>query len=145
MKEEIYGVDEGFEWFDFMVVVLLYVLGLSWRYVFYYIILDCLKCYFEKWFVVVFFVFILWISVIFYFMVLWVVCMGCIIGIFEVVMGMLVVVVGISILDVFGFIVVAKVGEGDMVVVNVVGSNVFDIWFGFGFFWFIILLIKLGG
>lgn len=49
---------------------------------------------------------------------------------------------GTSIPDLIGSIVVAKQGRGDMAVSNAIGSNVFDILFGLGFPWLIVLAFQ---
>lgn len=49
---------------------------------------------------------------------------------------------GTSVPDLIGSVVVAKQGRGDMAVSNAVGSNIFDILFGLGLPWFIVLLLK---
>lgn len=84
--------------------------------------------------------FIGWIGIILYFMVEWCVRIGCLLKIFVIVMGTTVFVVGTSIFDAFSFILVVKDGFVDMVVVNVVGLNVFDIWLGLGFLWLLYFL-----
>jgi K+-dependent Na+/Ca+ exchanger-like protein len=49
---------------------------------------------------------------------------------------------GTSIPDLIGSIVVAKQGRGDMAVSNAIGSNVFDILFGLGLPWVIVLALQ---
>ena len=49
---------------------------------------------------------------------------------------------GTSVPDLIGSIVVAKQGRGDMAVSNAVGSNIFDILFGLGMPWVLVILIK---
>ncbi len=51
---------------------------------------------------------------------------------------------GTSIPDLLSSIIVAKQGRGDMAVSNAVGSNIFDILFGLGFPWLIVLLWNKG-
>lgn len=51
---------------------------------------------------------------------------------------------GTSIPDLIGSIVVAKQGRGDMAVSNAIGSNVFDILFGLGVPWILVLGIRGG-
>lgn len=51
---------------------------------------------------------------------------------------------GTSIPDLLSSMIVAKKGRGDMAVSNAVGSNIFDILFGLGFPWLIILTLKGG-
>lgn len=50
---------------------------------------------------------------------------------------------GTSVPDLIGSIVVAKQGRGDMAVSNAIGSNVFDVLFGLGLPW--LLVLSLGG
>lgn len=52
--------------------------------------------------------------------------------------------IGTSIPDLISSSIVAKQGRGDMAVSNAVGSNIFDILFGLGVPWLIILTIKGG-
>lgn len=51
---------------------------------------------------------------------------------------------GTSIPDLLSSIIVAKQGRGDMAVSNAVGSNIFDILFGLGFPWLIVLVLRGG-
>jgi len=51
---------------------------------------------------------------------------------------------GTSIPDLISSVIVAKQGRGDMAVGNAVGSNVFDILFGLGVPWVIILMLRGG-
>lgn len=51
---------------------------------------------------------------------------------------------GTSIPDLFSSIIVAKQGRGDMAVGNAVGSNVFDILFGLGVPWVVVLSLRGG-
>jgi K+-dependent Na+/Ca+ exchanger-like protein len=51
---------------------------------------------------------------------------------------------GTSVPDLIGSTVVAKQGRGDMAVSNAIGSNIFDILFGLGLSWMIVLIIKPG-
>jgi K+-dependent Na+/Ca+ exchanger-like protein len=52
--------------------------------------------------------------------------------------------IGTSIPDLFSSLIVARQGRGDMAVSNAVGSNIFDILFGLGFPWILILLLRGG-
>lgn len=52
--------------------------------------------------------------------------------------------IGTSIPDLLSSIIVAKQGRGDMAVSNAVGSNIFDILFGLGFPWLLILSLHGG-
>lgn len=49
---------------------------------------------------------------------------------------------GTSVPDLIGSIVVAKQGRGDMAVSNAVGSNIFDVLFGLGMPWLIVVLLR---
>lgn len=49
---------------------------------------------------------------------------------------------GTSVPDLIGSIVVAKQGRGDMAVSNAVGSNIFDVLFGLGAPWLIVILAR---
>lgn len=49
---------------------------------------------------------------------------------------------GTSVPDLLSSLIVAKQGRGDMAVSNAVGSNIFDILFGLGFPWLLILFVK---
>lgn len=51
---------------------------------------------------------------------------------------------GTSIPDLLSSIIVAKQGRGDMAVSNAVGSNIFDILFGLGLPWVLVLLLRGG-
>ena len=48
---------------------------------------------------------------------------------------------GTSLPDLIGSIVVAKQGRGDMAVSNAIGSNIFDVLFGLGFPWLLVLAL----
>lgn len=54
-------------------------------------------------------------------------------------MALTVLAAGTSLPDLIGSIVVAKQGRGDMAVSNAIGSNVFDVLFGLGLPWLIVL------
>lgn len=51
---------------------------------------------------------------------------------------------GTSIPDLLASMIVAKKGRGDMAVSNAVGSNIFDILFGLGFPWLLVLSLRGG-
>lgn len=51
---------------------------------------------------------------------------------------------GTSVPDLVSSIIVAKQGRGDMVVSNAVGSNVFNVLFGLGFPWLLVLILRGG-
>jgi len=57
-------------------------------------------------------------------------------------LALTVVAAGTSVPDMIGSMVVAKQGRGDMAVSNAVGSNVFNILFGLGIPWLLVLLFS---
>lgn len=101
---------------------------------------DCWKKGWENWYLVMFVVLILWMVIILYVFVWIVLIIGEMFDILECIMGLILLVVGFSVLDVMVSFIVVKYGMGDMVLVNCVGSNIFDI-FCFGFFWFLVMIV----
>jgi K+-dependent Na+/Ca+ exchanger-like protein len=69
---------------------------------------------------------------------------GQIMMISPVIIALTVLAIGTSIPDLLSSVVVAKQGRGDMAVSNAVGSNIFDILFGLGVPWTIVLLWQGG-
>ncbi len=67
---------------------------------------------------------------------------GTILNINPTLIALTVLAAGTSIPDLLSSIVVAKQGRGDMAVSNAVGSNIFDILFGLGLPWIIVLSLK---
>lgn len=59
------------------------------------------------------------------------------IGISEVIIALTVLAAGTSVPDLLSSLIVAKKGRGDMAVSNAIGSNIFDIFIGLGFPWFL--------
>ena len=57
---------------------------------------------------------------------------GCVLKVPGIVMGLVVIAAGTSVPDALSSILVAKNGQGDMAVANVLGSNVFNIFLGIG-------------
>lgn len=51
---------------------------------------------------------------------------------------------GTSVPDLISSIIVAKQGRGDMAVSNAVGSNVFNVLFGLGFPWLLVIVLRGG-
>lgn len=114
-------------------------------YVLFFIIMfDCCRKGWENWYLVMFVVFILWMVFILYVLVWIVFVIGEIFDIFECIMGLMFLVVGLSVLDVVVSFVVVKYGMGDMVLVNCVGSNIFDI-FCLGLLWFFVVMVVYLG
>ena len=62
---------------------------------------------------------------------------GCILGVPEFLMGLTVLAAGTSVPDALSSILVARNGQGNMAVCNVLGSNVFNILLGLGLPWLV--------
>ncbi len=60
----------------------------------------------------------------------------------EAIIALTVLAVGTSIPDFLTSFIVAKDGRGNMAISNAVGSNIFDILFGLGFPWLLVILIR---
>ena len=110
----------------------LWVLGLPYQGLYRITVPDCRKERFEKWYALTFVMSIFWIGVLSYAMLFFSKKAGCIIGIPQIVMGLVVISAGTSVPDALASIFVAKNGQGDMAVSNVLGSNVFNIFLGLG-------------
>ena len=123
---------------------ILVILGMPYTWLFRFTVPDCRTERFKKWFMATFVMSILWIGVLSYFMLRFSKRAGCIMKIPEVVMGMVVISAGTSVPDALASIFVAKNGQGDMAVSNVLGSNVFNIFLGLGLPW-LIYSAKEGG
>jgi len=80
---------------------------------------------------------IVWIGLLSFLMVDFAGRAGCIIGVPEFLMGLVVLSVGTSVPDALSSILVARNGQGNMAVCNVLGSNVFNILLGLGLPWLI--------
>ena len=63
-------------------------------------------------------------------------------GIPEAIVALTILAAGTSIPDLISSIIVAKQGRGDMAISNAIGSNIFDILFGLGVPWIIILFFT---
>jgi K+-dependent Na+/Ca+ exchanger-like protein len=68
---------------------------------------------------------------------------GHVIGISPVIISLTVLAAGTSIPDLLSSMAVAKKGRGDMAISNAVGSNIFDILFGLGVPWMIVLIFGV--
>jgi len=97
---------------------------------------DCRQKRFEKLYMGTFVMSIVWIGLLSYAMLYFTSRAGCIMGIPGIVMGVVVISAGTSVPDALSSILVARNGQGDMAVSNVLGSNVFNIFLGLGFPWF---------
>jgi Ca2+/Na+ antiporter len=62
---------------------------------------------------------------------------GCVLGVPGLVMGLLIIAAGTSVPDALASVMVARNGQGDMAVANVLGSNIFNIFVGLGLPWFL--------
>ena len=79
---------------------------------------------------------IVWIGVLSFLMVDFAARAGCILGVPEFLMGLVVLSVGTSVPDALSSVLVARNGQGNMAVCNVLGSNVFNILLGLGLPWY---------
>lgn len=70
------------------------------------------------------------------------VAIGDILSINPAIIALTVLALGTSIPDLLSSIVVARQGRGDMAISNAVGSNIFDILFGLGFPWMLVLMFR---
>lgn len=72
------------------------------------------------------------------------VALATILNISSAIIALTVLAIGTSVPDMISSIIVAKQGRGGMAISNAVGSNIFDILFGLGLPWFVLLAIKGG-
>ncbi|MCD8484015.1 calcium/sodium antiporter [Candidatus Woesebacteria bacterium] len=87
---------------------------------------------------------IVWIAVLSFVLVESAVHLGEILHINPTIIALTVLAAGTSIPDLLSSVIVAKRGRGDMAVSNAVGSNVFDILFGLGVPWTLVLVFQGG-
>lgn len=99
---------------------------------------------YPKLYLATFFMSIAWIAVLSFVLVEAAVGLGDILHINPTIIALTVLAAGTSIPDLISSVIVAKQGRGDMAVSNAVGSNVFDILFGLGVPWTLVLLINGG-
>lgn len=85
---------------------------------------------------------VFWIAVSSYLMVWWASVSGLVLGVPIELMGLTFLAAGTSVPDLFGSLMVARIGEGDAAVSNSIGSNVFDILLGLGLPWFLYCAIN---
>lgn len=100
-----------------------------------YTVPPCADEGWKKYYMLTFTMSILWIGLLSYVMVDMASRAGCVLGIPGLVMGLVVLAAGTSVPDALSSILVAKLGQGDMAVANVLGSNVFNILLGLGLPW----------
>ena len=96
---------------------------------------DCANPKNENLYMVTFCMSILWIGILSFIMVDFAGRMGCVLGVPPLVMGLVVLAAGTSVPDALSSILVARNGQGDMAVANVLGSNIFNIFMGLGLPW----------
>lgn len=86
-----------------------------------------------------FFMAIFWIAVLSWILVELAVMLAAGLGVPEVVIALTVLAIGTSVPDLLSSIAVARKGYGGMAISNAIGSNIFDILFGLGFPWLLVL------
>eukprot|EP00756_Hemistasia_phaeocysticola_P038739 Hpha_TRINITY_DN16778_c5_g1::TRINITY_DN16778_c5_g1_i1::g.77584::m.77584/K13750/SLC24A2, NCKX2; solute carrier family 24 (sodium/potassium/calcium exchanger), member 2 len=84
---------------------------------------------------------VVWLAGMSYLMTFCVESLGKLFGISELVMGLTVSAAGTSFPNVFASMLVARQGYGNMAISNAFGSNVFNIFMGLGFPWFLVCLL----
>ncbi|KAI6078107.1 Sodium/potassium/calcium exchanger 5 [Aix galericulata] len=97
---------------------------------------DCRRRFWRNWFMVTFLMSAAWISAMTYVLVWMITIAGETLGIPESVMGLTLLAAGTSLPDTVASVLVARKGNGDMAMSNIVGSNVFDM-LCLGIPWFI--------
>jgi len=98
---------------------------------------SCTPLRSQKFYFLTFTMSIMWIGVLSFVMVDFAGRAGCILGVPEFLMGLTVLAAGTSVPDALSSVLVARNGQGNMAVCNVLGSNVFNILLGLGLPWLI--------
>jgi len=98
---------------------------------------DCREERWRSWYFASFTMSIVWIGVLSFLMVDFAARAGCILEVDEFLMGLVVLSVGTSVPDALSSLIVARNGQGNMAVCNVLGSNVFNILVGLGLPWLV--------
>jgi len=98
---------------------------------------DCREEKWRTWYFATFTMSIVWIGLLSFLMVDFAGRAGCILQIDEFLMGLVVLSVGTSVPDALSSLIVARNGQGNMAVCNVLGSNVFNILLGLGLPWLV--------
>lgn len=119
----------------------LWVLGMPYKVLF-LSVPDCRKDKWHKWYLGTFLMSIFWIGALSYVMLFFSQRAGCILDIPPIVMGVVIISAGTSVPDALSSVFVARNGQGDMAVSNVLGSNVFNIFLGLGLPWFFYTTIR---
>ena len=96
---------------------------------------DCSQPQNESKFMITFAMSIVWIGLLSFVMVDFAARLGCVLNVPPLVMGLVVIAAGTSVPDALSSILVAKNGQGDMAIANVLGSNIFNIFLGLGLPW----------
>ena len=124
----------------------LWIIALPAKCLFYVTNLDCRKVRWQKWYLVTFFVSLMWIAVLWYLLVWIVSVIGFTFGIPDVVMSLTFLAAGSSVPDGISSLIVARQGDGDMAVSNMMGSNVFNILLCLGVPWLLkTTIVDFGG
>eukprot|EP01062_Namystynia_karyoxenos_P065865 TRINITY_DN59915_c0_g1_i1.p1 TRINITY_DN59915_c0_g1~~TRINITY_DN59915_c0_g1_i1.p1 ORF type:complete len:884 (+),score=293.61 TRINITY_DN59915_c0_g1_i1:87-2654(+) len=96
----------------------------------------------KRYYWVAFVISIVWIGILSMYMLKFASWIGAILSIDPIVMGTVVLAAGTSVPDAMGSYCAAKMGMADMAVSNALGSNVFNIFAGLGFPWFLSSVID---
>lgn len=127
---------------DGMLSRVINVLSVPLVLLFKYTVPDCRKEEKQHLYMATFGMSIFWIGVLSFIMVDFAARAGCVIGVPGLLMGQVVIAAGTSVPDALSSILVAKNGQGDMAVANVLGSNIFNIFLGLGLPWLLKSLID---
>eukprot|EP00935_MAST-01C_sp_MAST-1C-sp1_P001508 g1508.t1 len=111
-------------------------------FLFRYTVPDCGTARWADWYMLTFCMSIFWIGVFSFIMVDFAGRAGCVLEVPGLVMGLLVIAAGTSVPDALASVMVARNGQGDMAVANVLGSNVFNIFLGLGLPWMLKVAID---
>lgn len=96
---------------------------------------DVRRPYFEKFYIVTFFMSICWIAFFTWVMVWFATAIAITAGLEEHIMGLTVLAAGTSVPDLLTSMIVAREGHGDMAVSSSIGSNIFDVTVGLPIPW----------
>jgi len=118
------------------------ILSIPYKILFKFTVPDCTDERFQSLYLVSFGMSIIWIGILSFIMVDFASRAGCILNIPGIVMGILVISAGTSVPDALSSILVARNGQGDMAIANVLGSNVFNIFLGLGLPWLVKTLLD---
>ncbi len=98
----------------------------------------------ENHYIAVFIISIVIISLLSWVLVECAISISQILSIPEAIIALTVLAIGTSVPDMISSIIVARQGRGSMAISNAIGSNIFDILFGLGMPWFLLLCISGG-